>query len=104
MFKQDDSSENERLLLSATFTTKFELFFVLTKEDALPFKFYFEATERAYALLKHSNKDFTNSPPFERSTCFYVTATGNFERFQYFNLGTNFLNKSIQNCPVRSQC
>ena len=36
-------------------------------------------------LLKNSTRDFWNSPPFERSTCFYVTITGNFENFQYFN-------------------
>ena len=52
MFKQDDSSENERLLLSATFTTKFELFFVLTKEDALPFKFYFEGNRKGIRSSK----------------------------------------------------
>ena len=52
MFKQYDSSENERLLLSATFTTKFELFFVLTKEDALPFKFYFEGNRKGIRSSK----------------------------------------------------
>ena len=35
--------------------------------------------------------DFQNSPPFEKSACFYVTMAGNFERFQYFNFETNFL-------------
>ena len=35
--------------------------------------------------------DFQNSPPFERLACFYVTITGNFERFQYFNFETIFL-------------
>ena len=35
--------------------------------------------------------DFQNSPLFERSACFYVTITGNFERFQYFNFEKNFL-------------
>ena len=90
MLKQDDSSENERLLLSATFTTKFELFFVLTKEDALSLK-YFEVNRKGIRSSKNRNKDFTNRPQFERSTCFYATTTGNFEHFQYFNLGTNFL-------------
>ena len=33
---------------------------------------------------------FQTSPLFERSVCFYVTISRNFERFQYFNLETNF--------------
>ena len=36
-------------------------------------------------------RDFQNNPPFERSTCFYVTIKGNFQRFQHFNLETDFL-------------
>ena len=35
--------------------------------------------------------DFKNCPPFERLACFYVTINKNFERFQYFNFGTDFL-------------
>ena len=35
--------------------------------------------------------DFLQSPPFERSACFYVTISGNFKRFQYFNYETDFL-------------
>ena len=35
--------------------------------------------------------DFQNSPPFGRSTCFYVTISENFEHFQYFNFETDFL-------------
>ena len=30
------------------------------------------------------SRDFLNSPPFDRSVCFYMTISGNFERFQYF--------------------
>ena len=56
-------TENERLLLSASFTADFELVFW----------------------------GFQNNPPFERSTCFYVTITGNSEGFQYFDFKTNFL-------------
>ena len=29
--------------------------------------------------------------PFERSVCFYVKISGNFERFYYFNFGADFL-------------
>ena len=48
-------------------------------------------TERAKILLKKCTRDFQNRPPFERSACFYVTISGNFERFQYFNFETDFL-------------
>ena len=37
--------------------------------------------------------NFQNSPPFERSACFYETTTENFECFQCFNFETNFLKK-----------
>ena len=42
-------------------------------------------------LLKTDTRDFQNSPPFNRSACFYVTIIGNFERFQYFKFETNSL-------------
>ena len=48
-------------------------------------------TERAKVLLKNGTRDFQNSPPFDRSACFYVTITENFKRFQYFNFETDFL-------------
>ena len=66
-------TENEWLLLSASFTAKFELVFILTQEKNSFFqRFHFK-------------------PPFEISACFYETITGNLERFQYFNFETNFL-------------
>ena len=43
------------------------------------------------AFWKNATRDFQNSPLFERSTCFYLTISENFERFEYFNFGTNFL-------------
>ena len=39
-------------------------------------------TERAYVLLRNGTRDFQNSPPFERSGCFYVAISENFKRFQ----------------------
>ena len=40
--------------------------------------------------------DFQNSPPFERSACFYETISRDCERFQYFNFETDFLeNKTL---------
>ena len=53
--------------------------------------FILNATERAWILLKSGIRDFQNSPPFQRSACFYVTVCGNFDRFRYFNLETYFL-------------
>ena len=53
--------------------------------------FVLKPTERAQILLKSGTRNFQNSPPFERSACFYVTTSGNFERFQYFNFETDFL-------------
>ena len=53
--------------------------------------FNLKPTERAWVLLKTGPKDSQNSPPFERSACFYVTISENFERFQYFNFKTDFL-------------
>ena len=50
-----------------------------------------KSTERAQILLKNGTRDFQGSPPFERSSCFYVTISGNLERFQYFNCETVFL-------------
>ena len=47
--------------------------------------------ERAQVFLKNSTRDFQNSPPFERLTSFYVTMTGNFDRFQYFHFEQYFL-------------
>ena len=52
--------------------------------------------ERAWTLLKKGTRDFQNSPPSERSACFYVTTIGNFECFHYFVFETNFLkNKKL---------
>ena len=53
--------------------------------------FILKPTERAWVLLKNGTRDFQNSPPFERSACFYVTISESFKRFQYFNFETNFL-------------
>ena len=34
---------------------------------------------------------FLSYPPSETLACFYVTISGNLERFQYFNFEINFL-------------
>ena len=53
--------------------------------------FILRLTERAWVLLKNGTRDFQNTPPFERSTCFYVTISENFKSFQYFNFKRDFL-------------
>ena len=79
MIHQIDS-KNEWLLLSVTFTAKLELVFVLTFENAFLRVFILKPTERAQFLLKNGTRDFQNSPPFERSACFYVTISESFKR------------------------
>ena len=51
---------------------------------------------------KNGTRDFQSRPPFKRSGCFYVTIAKNFERFQYFNIETNFLTnkKALQETGV----
>ena len=39
----------------------------------------------------NSTRIFQKSPPFAGSACFYVTISGNFECFQYYNFETDFL-------------
>ena len=85
-------TKNEQLLLSATFTAKFELVCVFTYDKALSQRFHFNIYRQSIEVLfKNGTKDFQNSPPLERSSCFYVTISGSFEHFQYFNLETYFL-------------
>ena len=45
--------------------------------------------------LKNGTRGFHNSPQFERSTCFYMSIKGNFERFQYFNFEWTFWKTKI---------
>ena len=87
MFEKVDS-ENEQLLLSASFTAKFQLVFALTLENDFSQRFHFKANKNSVGSSKNGTWDFQNSSLFERSTCFYVTISGNFERFQYFNFET----------------
>ena len=51
----------------------------------------FKTNRKSIDLLKSGTRDFQYSPPFERSACFYVTISGNFERFHCFNFETDFL-------------
>ena len=53
--------------------------------------FHFKANRKIIGSSKNGTRDFQNSLPFERSACFYVTISGNFARFQYFNSETDFV-------------
>ena len=79
------------MLLSAGFTAKFGFVFVLTLKNIFLRGFILKPTERAQVLLKYGARDFQNSRPFKRLACFYVTISGNFERFQYFDFELDFL-------------
>ena len=57
-------------------------FFVLTLEKLLLRSFILKPSERAQVFLNNGNRHFQNNPPFERSACFYVIISGNFERSQ----------------------
>ena len=85
MIHQIDS-KNEWLLLPASFMAKFELAFVLTLEKVFLRGLILTPTERASVLLKNSTRDFQDSPPFERSACFYMTITQNLNVFNTLTL------------------
>ena len=78
------NSKNKWLVLSGSFTAKFGLDFVLTLENAFSKRFQFIASRKS---ICSSRKQYR----FERSASFYVTISGNFERFQYFNFEADFL-------------
>ena len=92
--------KNEWLLLSASFTAKFGLVFVLTLEKTFCLRFHFKANRKSISSSKNGTRDFQNNPRFERLACFYVTLSGNFERLQtknYFKkLECRFLVESIK--------
>ena len=77
------------MLVSAGFTAKFRLVFVLTLESA--FFRVFKAKRNSIVLLKNGTRDFQINPPFERLACFYVTISGSFGLFQYCDFETIFL-------------
>ena len=66
-------TENEkRLLLSASFTTKFELVLVLTQENAFSWRFHFKTSRKSIWSSKSSTRGyFQNSHSFERLACLW---------------------------------
>ena len=93
----NSQSENERLFLSASVTTKFQLVFILTQKMLL------NSTKSMWVFLKSGTRDLQNNPSLKRLAYFYESITGNFQRFQYVNFETNFLKneKVFQNTGVR---
>ena len=58
----------------------------------------FETGDTSYLSVLpeyHSSyaRDFYSKPPFKRSACFYVTITGDFERFQNLSFEIKFTKK-----------
>ena len=52
--------KNEWLLLSANFTTKFGLVFILLLENTFSQRFHFKANRKCISSYKNGNKDFKN--------------------------------------------
>ena len=73
---------------------KLELVSVLTFENLFSQSFHFKTNRKSMGSSKKRYQGFQNSPPFERSACFYLTICESFKRFQYFNFETNFLKKT----------
>ena len=76
---------------SAVFTAKFGLVFVLILEKVFSQTFHFKANRKSTGSSKNGTRDFLNNPQFERSVYFYLTITGDVERFQYFIFEEDFL-------------
>ena len=57
--------------------------------------FILKATERAYVLLKTEQGIFKIALRLRDPHVFYVTISGNFERFRYFNFEIDFLENKI---------
>ena len=73
--------KNEWLLLSASFTAKFELVFVLKPENAFSERFHFKASRKKIgSSTKRSST--RESPLFKRSESFFEIMSGKFECFQ----------------------
>ena len=83
-------SKNGWLLLSASFTAKFGLVFLLALENAFSWTFHFKANRKSIDSSEKQTRDFQNSPPFERSPCFYVTIGGNIAQKMKFSIFSLF--------------
>ena len=84
MFEKCDSSNRQYKWMVAPFSKfygKIWVVFVLILENAFSYRgLILKPAERAKVVVKNGTRDF-----------FYVTISRNFERFQYLNFETNFL-------------
>ena len=64
--------------------------FSLTLENSFWRDFILTSTERAWVLLKIGTRDFQDSVPIERMTCFYMIITGDILHFYCFNFKISF--------------
>ena len=106
MFEESDSwNRREKWMVApfSKFSGKIWVGFCLNNGKRFPRGFILKPIERAYVLLKNRTRDFPNGPPFERLAYFYVPISGNFERLQYFNFETDFLQieNIFQKIPYR---
>ena len=82
--------KNRWLLLSARFMAKFVLVFILTLENTFSQMFHFKANKESIdASKKQVLGIFKIALRLRDWACFFVTITGNCERFQYFNFETD---------------
>ena len=89
-FHSSNRQKNEWLLLSASFTVKFEMVFASRQGNVFSQIFHFNVNRKRIRSSEKGTRDFNNSFPFERSACFYVIISGNFQGFHYCNFEINF--------------
>ena len=104
MFEQGDSSNRLLDWTVAPFCNFYSIIwvgFTLTQENAFSYRFNFKANRKGIGSPKKWYKAFL---AFLTLTFFYVTVTGNFEFFQYFNFEifwkTKTFLKKLQHCFV----
>ena len=105
--------------------------FIKQTENTFFLSFHYKSdVERKQVFLKRGARDFQNSPPFEKSTCFYAFMCQSLEILNVFNIlalkqvfrktktfvkkleyrfsaeRTKIENRTFpyKNCPVRTQC
>ena len=92
IFEKDDNYSIGRkwtgLLFGRLCCKIFISFCFITEEHSFLEVSFLKTAERA---LKHSTRHFKNKSLVDRLACSYVSVTGNFGRFQYFNFEKNFL-------------
>ena len=94
MFEKGDSSNRQKIngcSFQHVLQQNLSWFLPQHRKTFFRWGFTLKPTERVQVLLQTGSWDFQNSPPFGRSTCFYVAIIENFQGFQYFKFETNFL-------------